>query len=71
MAKIPLKRTMNKIKKIKKLFTEEGKDTSKDTNSHRLEYRTRLTGSQTSSFSPPWVRRLPSKPRRLLKARLK
>lgn len=51
--------------KITKLFKTDEKDTSKS----RLElYPPKSminTRTQTSLFSPPWVRRLPLRPRRL------
>lgn len=51
--------------KINKLFKEEEKDTSKQ-DRRAIHLGHTLTSSfQTSLFSPPWVRRLPSMPRRL------
>jgi hypothetical protein len=53
--------------KINKLFKEDEKDTSESPwEKVTLELFTDLS-SQTLSFSPPWVRRLPSTPRRLLR----
>lgn len=56
--------------KITKLFTEEEKDTSTYFLWH-ITCEEKLTNTQTSSFSPPWVRRPPLTPRRLPRARPK
>lgn len=50
--------------KIRKLFVDEGKDTSECTPPSADE-GPMLTETQTLSFSLPWVRRLPLTPRRL------
>lgn len=51
--------------KINKLFTEDGKDTSKHDCTFRRQQVIDLE-KQTSSFLLPWVRRLPLMPRKLL-----
>ena len=55
--------------KINKLFTEDQKDTSKPPSITKV-FAVMLISAQTSLFSPPWVRRPPSTPRRLQRARL-
>jgi hypothetical protein len=53
--------------KIEKLFRDEEKDTSAYYFSN-IEHNKLLTVVQTSSSLPPWARRPPSTPRRLLVA---
>ena len=55
--------------KIKKLFTEDNKDTSALPNPQNLLRALTLVALQTSSSSPPWVKKPPSMPRRLQRAR--
>ena len=50
--------------KIKKLFHDDGKDTSELNHDRNLLF-VQSNKFQTSSFSLPWVRRLPSMLRRL------